>query len=514
MSENYEDYLEGNYDGNIIQRYKQMKDDEQETIPIVEEIKKKQEEVKEREKERISGQYGVTGTELDELFKAYAEEDKFGEYLVDGAILKCNQATKEGFSMPDGKEIILAEQGNEEECCHIILHVTENPISTNGLAYATVKDTVLYKNIIPPKCNCKLAADRNEEVDKIMADQERNKNGVCRHLMKLNEEWDNMVTDGTGYLKKVNVEASLLTAGVTDILANFGNREEVEGITMTSMLFCKHGGLITPVTSGQRVMTRARAMIILNNYLSTGKIYEFEAENALLYLAEQSSYKLAEYKSSLGFDYNKYDDYILGWTEYYNEFSNIKIDPNYIKAQCYQESRIGNQYKNTQVIPAENLERDIMQALDVRNYNIYEYVGISLENFNIITKEGNYVTGSEIWKLNLGAIGYPEPKANEYNEGKKERCGGIIENLFNQEIDGTGYCYYEGSEESYYYQLEAVTPIMSIGIGMDKMRELLDNHAGDYYEALKEYNGSSNKESYANTIIGWVQSGKESLNME
>lgn len=91
MGENYEDYLEGNYDGNVVQQYKQTKDDEQEAIAIAEEVRKKQEEAKESERKRISKQYGVTGKELDALFADYAKEDKFGEYLVDGAVLRCNQ---------------------------------------------------------------------------------------------------------------------------------------------------------------------------------------------------------------------------------------------------------------------------------------------------------------------------------------------------------------------------------------------------------------------------------------
>lgn len=64
-----------------------------------------QEEAEESEKKRISRQYGVTGKELDELYKTYMGEDKFGEYLVDGAVLRCNQATANNFELPNGKKI-------------------------------------------------------------------------------------------------------------------------------------------------------------------------------------------------------------------------------------------------------------------------------------------------------------------------------------------------------------------------------------------------------------------------
>ena len=39
------------------------------------------------------------------------------------------------------------------------------------------------------------------------------------------------------------------------------------------------------------------------------------------------------------------------------------------------------------------------------------------------------------------------------------------ENIIDIIFDGTGICYDEESSEMYYYQLETVTPIMSIGVG-------------------------------------------------
>lgn len=262
MSEEYEKYLEGNYD--VGKEEEQRAEDIKEAIALVKEVKKEQEKAAANEKKRLLEQFGIAKKDLDKLFADYAEKDLFDEYLVDGAILKCNQATTENFTLPNGEEVILTKQESDEECCQTVLNVTENPISANRLIYATVKDTVLYRNIIPPKCNCKLKADRDEEVKKIMADPERNKNGVCRHLMRLNEEWDNMEVSGTKYMTKSNVEASLLTAGIEEAL--FAAREEVEGITMTSILFCKHGGLVVPVKSGQipGISKRAlRALIAL-----------------------------------------------------------------------------------------------------------------------------------------------------------------------------------------------------------------------------------------------------------
>lgn len=99
-----------------------------------------------------------------------------------------------------------------------------------------------------------------------------------------------------------------------------------------------------------------------------------------------------------------------------------------------------------------------------------------------------------IWNQNIGGNG-----PDKCDPEKKERCGGIIENLFNTKIDGTGEQYREGSEEQYYLVSENVTPVMSIGVGLDKMQELLDRYAGDYKISLQKYNiGNPN---YVNDII-------------
>ncbi len=88
------------------------------------------------------------------------------------------------------------------------------------------------------------------------------------------------------------------------------------------------------------------------------------------------------------------------------------------------------------------------------------------------------------------------------------------ENIIDIIFDGTGICYDEENSGMYYYQLETVTPIMSIGVGLDKMQELLKKYSGNYYEALKEYNNSTKKEEYANEIITWAETEGDCLQME
>lgn len=215
------------------------------------EVQRTQDALLEAEKERIAEENSEEDISIDELMEDYAEEDKYKEYLVEGATLGCSMATLDDFQVSDGRIIKLrAEEGKKAETrVQTTLHVLENPMSVNGLKYATVKDTMIYQNIFPFQCNCKLAADRGEEVDKIIADKDCGSHGVCRHLMELNEEWDNMLFDGVSYLKRVWAAPR----GIAGIIAPDSKiqTEEAEGITMTSVLFCKHGGLIYPVTSGQ-----------------------------------------------------------------------------------------------------------------------------------------------------------------------------------------------------------------------------------------------------------------------
>ena len=85
-----ERYMEGNYDsrGNIVKRYKQIADDEHQSVQMAEEIRASQEAVYERETERLSYEYEATGEAFTKIMKEYIEEDMYQQYLVDGAVLR------------------------------------------------------------------------------------------------------------------------------------------------------------------------------------------------------------------------------------------------------------------------------------------------------------------------------------------------------------------------------------------------------------------------------------------
>ncbi len=153
------------------------------------------------------------------------------EYLVSGAQLKCTMTTTEKMTI-EGREYI---PENPSEITY--LECEENLIeSGEGKVNATTKDCVAYKNIKPFRCNCKVKPCDAEERDMLLIDESCLTEGTCKALIDLNDNWENYPAQ----VPHLEYEDE-----------RFG---QVSGITMMSMLFCKHGGLITPITSGQEII--------------------------------------------------------------------------------------------------------------------------------------------------------------------------------------------------------------------------------------------------------------------
>lgn len=98
----------------------------------------------------------------------------------------------------------------------------------------------MKENNIPYFGNCLRAPDSELEMYTFNAihkeanqGMEKRKEGSCKYLMKLESEWENYEI-GQSFLSFPD-----------------DAKGQQSGITMTSMLFCKHGGFIYPVTSGQ-----------------------------------------------------------------------------------------------------------------------------------------------------------------------------------------------------------------------------------------------------------------------
>lgn len=192
---------------------------------------------------------GVQGiVEGAALLGEYIREDQSKEYLVDGAVLTCTGCTKNVVLITIDGEVFeyYAKKGEVEGTfadkskIYGRLTVTENEnANIFGQQYATVADSQKEKNI-PYFGNCSILPANKMEKEKLKkihneAGFEKRKEGSCKYLMSLNNQWE-IYELGKGLL-------------------TFGNDAsgEVPRITMTSTLFCTHGGFIYPVSSGQAV---------------------------------------------------------------------------------------------------------------------------------------------------------------------------------------------------------------------------------------------------------------------
>ncbi len=207
----------------------------------------------------------VTDEEAETIVCTELMNDYMDEYLVDGAVLSCTSAVWDDFPLSGNESVHIegVEKKTKEDKPTGILRVWENPMYINNLHHANVTDTKQGLNIMPFPCNCKEAAlsEKKEEIRKNKADCQ--KNGVCKYLMDLEEEWENIdfneqeymaLEDSSFYREFVDVNATE-SIGVVNVgslgIGNLKNGRK-QGITMTSVLFCKHGGFIYPVTSGQK----------------------------------------------------------------------------------------------------------------------------------------------------------------------------------------------------------------------------------------------------------------------
>ena len=180
--------------------------------------------------EREENQNPLKYAEEEYIAAAYPKEKE--EYLVEGAVLTCTMATTDTKKYRDKEyEVILPGKKT-------ILCVTENIDASccDNLHYATINDTKKVHNIPPFPCNCILAPYNDKEWEALEADESCLEEGTCKALMNLNEEWDNLPSEQTHML-----------------FWNEGRRRTFPGITMSSILFCKHGGIITADESGQRM---------------------------------------------------------------------------------------------------------------------------------------------------------------------------------------------------------------------------------------------------------------------
>ncbi len=231
-----------------------------------ERIKGEQQSILKRDlAEEIEGKE-VTDEEAERIICAELEDEDVDEYLVDCAVLSCTSAVWDDFPLSDGEKVHIegAEKKTKDDKPTGILRVWENPMYTNGLHHANVTDTKQGLNILPFSCNCMEPATTEQEQKIIEYMDKCKKSGVCQYLMDLEEEWENIDFSESEhiamnaiptYKEFSDVDATTSIGGVNVGSLGIGGLKSgrKQGITMTSVLFCKHGGFIYPVDSGQGV---------------------------------------------------------------------------------------------------------------------------------------------------------------------------------------------------------------------------------------------------------------------
>ena len=188
--------------------------------------------------------YNLPQSELESFLYANYQDEQSKEYLVNGAILTCTRCTKSSVPYQDQVYQCLIKKDesieNEIDISKYTdkvlqrLVVTENPTSeSNGLKFATIADA-MKENNIPFFGNCDRPPDNDIEIQAFQNHPGRYyKEGTCKLLMNLESKWDNYEI-GQSFLEFPD-----------------DDHKDKTGITMTSILFCKHGGFIYPITSGQ-----------------------------------------------------------------------------------------------------------------------------------------------------------------------------------------------------------------------------------------------------------------------
>lgn len=201
-------------------------DDRGQKVDLSDEQKELADKAKDRCAEKIKKDPEMTEDEY--MAELYSKDHD--EYLVNNAVLQCSMATPD-FKLLRGKAYNVPSPDTTT-----FLNVTENPKAKccGYLYHATVKDRKAGVNIPPFRCNCDREPHNEKEWSKLEKDESCLIEGTCKALINLCDEWDNLPTEKS-YM----------------MFWNEDRQGMVPGITMSSMLFCRHGGIITPVESGQ-----------------------------------------------------------------------------------------------------------------------------------------------------------------------------------------------------------------------------------------------------------------------
>ncbi len=109
-------YLEENYDGDAEQRDAQRAEDIENAKKMAQEVEEVQQRAYEIFEDECIDLIGITSTRFEELMKKSDESDALHQYLVDGALLTCTQATLEDFILPGTGIFFLCDKRRYSIC--------------------------------------------------------------------------------------------------------------------------------------------------------------------------------------------------------------------------------------------------------------------------------------------------------------------------------------------------------------------------------------------------------------
>jgi len=255
----------------------------------------------------------------------------------------------------------------------------------------------------------------------------------------------------------------------------------------SAALVCQYGGFIKIVEVPQAGTTQGKEQLfmILDSYLA-GNISDIEADKALTQIAGNQTLDVYISKTNTsGKNYERYDNYIIGWTEYFNDRLGIKIDTAIIKAMLWKESKMGYAHNSS---PNANISVDVMQVLDPRNPTIYEYCTYNLDTTTNVKIIG--VTGAYVLPITV------EP-TNNYQKTRTTHNTPVADRLFSLQSDGC-----------YHYQYQNASPLLSIALGIKTYTIKLQVTNGNALLAVQEYNANPTyKVKYMNDVNALALNG-------
>ncbi len=307
------------------------------------------------------------------------------------------------------------------------------------------------------------------------------------HTAAITNTTENIVAQATGGITGTFSGGSPSandSGGVTDFVES--DAAQVEVIRCEAYENCKNDVREIIRNRNKQETMMLYSMGRMDDYINGRNVSEFTLSMSERYVAAHGEYnQLPSYGINNGVDWDRYDTYILAWTNYWNErlkdVPNSKVDPEIVKAMIAQESSMGTKdgYGGAS---GQNGKRDIMQTL-------YEYDGAIYTLSKMRFRENYNKTDSDYEKFRIegtGAYGIPD-------EGY-----GFLKPIFSS--DGT-------------YDKDAVNTRMSTVAGIRYLSYTTKLKDGDPLEGVGRYNGGGDS-NYIEHVFEHYKNGRNNEGLD